>query len=271
MATRDTAFAAGTPCWVDLMSSDVPKARTFYGAVFGWESEGSTEEYGNYVTFTSDGRAVAGLMGNQPDSGYPDVWTTYIATDDVKATAAAATEAGGQVAMGPMDVGDQGSMAVVMDTAGGAVGLWQAGQHTGFGKYNDTGSVTWDELHSKDFEKSKEFYAGVFGWDYRVDSDTDDFRYVTAQVAGEPVAGIMDSAAFLPAEVPTHWTIYFSVADVDESVTVAVASGATVLVPAQDTPFGRMADLLDPTGASFKLHSLKLANPEAAATQDPAS
>ena len=104
-----------------------------------------------------------------------------------------------------------------------------------------------------------------------VDSDTDDFRYVTAQVAGEPVAGIMDSAAFLPAEVPTHWTIYFSVVDVDESVDLAVAHGATVLVPAQDTPFGRLADLLDPAGASFKLHSMKLANSEPATPQETTS
>jgi len=271
MTTRDTAFAAGTPCWVDLMSSDAQRARTFYAAVFGWEAQDSGEEYGNYVTFTSDGQAVAGLMQNPPDSGYPDVWTTYLATDDIEATAAAATEAGGQVAMGPMVVGEQGSMAVVMDTAGGAVGLWQAGLHTGFRKYNDTGSVAWDELHSKDFAKSKEFYATVFGWDYRVDSDTDDFRYVTALVGGEPVAGIMDSATFLPAEVPTHWTIYFSVVDVDESVDVAVANGATVLVPAQDSPFGRLADLLDPTGASFKLHSMKLADSEAAAAQETTS
>lgn len=259
MTTRDTAFAAGTPCWVDLMTSDVDRATTFYSGVFGWEMQTSGEEYGGYVMCTSDGEAVAGLMPNPPDSGYPDVWTTYIATDDIAATAAAATEAGGQVAMGPMEVGGQGSMAVVLDTAGGAVGLWQAGQHTGFGRYNETGSVTWDELHSKDFAKSKEFYGSVFGWDYRVDSDTDEFRYVTAQVDGEPVAGIMDSASFLPPEVPTHWTIYFSVVDVDESVGVAVANGATVLVPAADTPFGRLADLLDPTGASFKLHSMKLA------------
>ena len=81
----------------------------------------------------------------------------------------------------------------------------------------------------------------------------------------------MDSAAFLPAEVPTHWTIYFSVADVDESVAVAVANGATVLVPAQDSPFGRLADLLDPTGASFKLHSMKLADQEAATAQGTTS
>jgi len=275
MTTRDTAFAAGTPCWVDLMSSDPPKVRAFYSAVFGWDAEESNEEYGNYVTFTSDGRAVAGLMQNPPDSGYPDVWTTYIATDDIQAGAAAATDAGGQVMMGPMQVGEQGSVAVLLDTAGGAVGLWQAGQHTGFGKYNDTGSVAWHELHSKDFAKSKEFYASVFGWDYRVDSDTDEFRYVTAQVGGEAVAGIMDSAAFLPAEVPTHWTIYFDVADVDESVAVAEANGATVLVPAADTPFGRLAELLDPTGATFKLHSMKLADPgsvaESAAAEESGS
>ena len=38
MATRDTAWSAGTPCWADL-GADVDKARTFYSALFGWEVE----------------------------------------------------------------------------------------------------------------------------------------------------------------------------------------------------------------------------------------
>ena len=39
MTTRDTPFAPGTPCWVDLLSSDVDKAKIFYGELFGWTSE----------------------------------------------------------------------------------------------------------------------------------------------------------------------------------------------------------------------------------------
>ena len=36
MVTRDTAWPAGTPCWVDLGVDDIAQAKAFYGGVFGW-------------------------------------------------------------------------------------------------------------------------------------------------------------------------------------------------------------------------------------------
>ncbi|MCW2811275.1 MAG: hypothetical protein JWP61_1733 [Friedmanniella sp.] len=254
MATRDTAFAPGTPCWVDLFTSDPEKAQAFYGAVFGWEFENSGEEFGGYLLARSGGHQVAGAMKNDGANGTPDGWTTYLATADVDAHVAAATAAGAVVVAPAMQVGPLGSMAVLVDPAGGAFGLWQAAAHTGFTKYNEAGSVTWNENHSKDYAASKAFYAQVFGWDYEVTSDTDEFRYVTAKVAGEPVAGLMDSASFLPADVPTHWAVYFSVDDVDAAVQAVRDHGGTVLMGPEDSPFGRIADVLDPTGAAFKLH-----------------
>ncbi len=38
MVTRDTAWANGTPCWVDLGVADIRKAGAFYGTLFGWEA-----------------------------------------------------------------------------------------------------------------------------------------------------------------------------------------------------------------------------------------
>ena len=129
----------------------------------------------------------------------------------------------------PMAVADLGSMAVIVDPVGAVFGLWQPGTHTGFNKYNEPGSVTWDEHHSKDFPTSTDFYQKVFGWTYEKTGDTDDFRYYQGQIDGETVAGLMDSKAFLPEEVPSHWTVYFSVADVDAAVATAIDNGATVI------------------------------------------
>jgi predicted enzyme related to lactoylglutathione lyase len=261
MPTRDTPFAPGTPCWVDLWTSDPDQAQSFYGSVLGWEFEDSGPEFGGYITARSDGHQVAGLMRNDGQSGTPDQWNTYLATEDIDASIAAATERGATVVVPAMAVPEQGSMGVLIDPAGGAVGLWQAAKHTGFTKYNEPGSVTWDELQTKDFAAARAFYADVFGWTYDVTSDTDDFRYLTAKLGDDQVAGLMDAAAFLPPEVPSHWAVYFTVADVDEAVAVAVTGGATVQMAPEDTPFGRMAQLSDPTGATFHLHSTKLLHP----------
>jgi predicted enzyme related to lactoylglutathione lyase len=199
------------------------------------------------------------MVRNTPEMGSPDVWTTYISTDDVDATVARATEAGGTVIAPAMAVGDLGSMAVLVDPVGAVFGLWQPGQHTGFAKYNEPGSVTWDEHHSKDFATSVDFYRNVFGWTYDKTGVTDDFRYYQGQVDGETVAGLMDSESFLPDEVPSHWAVYFSVANVDAAAANAVDNGAAVVRGPEDTPFGRITDLSDPTGAMFKLHGPNLA------------
>ena len=73
-------------------------------------------------------------------------------------------------------------------------------------------------------------------------SDTDEFRYTTAAVGDEDVAGLMDSSSFLPAEVPSHWAVYFSVADADEACGKATELGGAVIRPPEDTPFGRLAE-----------------------------
>jgi hypothetical protein len=43
------------------------------------------------------------------------------------------------------------------------------------------------------------------------------------------------------------------VADTDETVAAAVATGAEVLRPAEDTPYGRVAQLQDPAGVAFSV------------------
>jgi predicted enzyme related to lactoylglutathione lyase len=260
MATRDTPFAPGTPCWVDLLSTDPDRARAFYAGLFGWTTTEPNAEFGGYSMFLSDGRQVGGLMLNDGSNGSPDVWSTYISTADIDATVASAAATGGQVVAPVMAVGDLGSMAILTDPAGGMFGVWQAGKHTGFTKYNEPGSVTWDEYHSKNFAATTDFYGNLFGWHLHKMSDTDEFRYFLGQVNGETVAGLMDSAGFLPAQVPSHWAVYFNVENVDDAVVLVEKLGGTITRAAEDTPFGRMADATDPTGAMFKLHQ---APPEA--------
>ena len=96
MPKRDAA-PIGAPCWVDLFTSDPDKSRAFYGELFGWTAEDPGEEYGGYINFLKDGVPVAGCMRNDGQSGTPDVWSVYLATDDAEATVDAAAANGGQV------------------------------------------------------------------------------------------------------------------------------------------------------------------------------
>lgn len=245
----------GAPCWIDLMTSDIAKARQFYGDLFGWEYEtGDEEKYGGYTTARKNGKTVAGLMQKDEDqAGMPDVWSTYLRSDDAEATAAAVTANGGQVYMPPMDVPEQGHMAIFGDASGAAIGIWQPREMKGFELVAEPGAAAWHELHTKDYDAAVKFYQDVFAWETDVMSDTPEFRYTTLGAGDSAKAGILDASGYLPAEVPSSWHTYFAVESTDASVEKAVAMGATLIDPAEDTPYGRLATLTDPTGAMFKI------------------
>lgn len=152
-----------------------------------------------------------------------------------------------------MDVMDLGTMAVVTDAGQAAVSVWQPDLHQGFGVLAEPGTPVWFELHTRDYAASVQFYRDVFGWDTHVESDVPEFRYTTLGQGDCQMAGIMDAAAFLPAGTPAHWSVYFGVEDTDAALARVVDLGGSVVVPAQDSPFGRLAQVADPTGAVFKL------------------
>ena len=252
MPERESA-PLGAPCWIDLFTSDPDRSRAFYGTLFGWTSDVGGEEYGGYITFAKGALPVAGAMRNDGQSGTPDHWSVYLATADVQATADAALAHGGQVLFPPMEVKEQGSMTVLIDPGDAAVGVWQPGLHKGFGLLAEPGAPAWFELHTRDYEASVRFYQDVFKWDTHVMGDTPEFRYTTLGEGDTALAGIMDASAFLPEGVPSQWNIYFQVADTDAALTTIVDLGGSIIQPAEDTPYGRLAQAADPTGAQFKV------------------
>jgi predicted enzyme related to lactoylglutathione lyase len=260
MPTRDTA-PVGAPIWVDITTSDTDRCRAFYGEIFGWVAEDPVVEFGGYINFTKGGVRVAGCMAAQPGGGMTNIWSVYLATDDARKTVDAATANGGQMYVEPMAVGDLGSMAYIGDPGGAAVGMWQPGNFHGFGVLAETGAPSWFELHTRDYEASLAFYRNVFRWDTKVESDTPDFKYTTLVNGDDWLAGVMDASGFLPEGVPAHWSVYFGVDDTDAALARIVDLGGSIVMPAEDTPYGRLATASDPMGAVFKLVAPNAAMP----------
>jgi len=255
MVQRDTAWPAGTPCWVDLSADDVARAVAFYHGLFGWDTQVGPPESGGYVMCEVAGRPVAGIGPKMGPQEAPNAWTTYLATQDADATAGQITQAGGQLLAGPFDVMDAGRMGVAMDPAGAMFGIWQARAHSGMQLANEPGAVCWNENLSRALDANKAFYRAVFGYDYD-DMSSGDFHYATFKTTGDPLGGIGDLAGIADGEVPAHWMTYFAVRDTDETVATATRLGGTVIRPAWDSPYGRMAVLSDDQGAAFAVMSM---------------
>ena len=252
MVTRDTRWPAGTPCWVDVSVDDVPKAIAFYQALFGWDIPLGGPEVGGYSIAHRDGRIVAAISPKMGSPDAPSVWTTYLATDDVDATAAKIKGAGGQLLAEPMDVMEEGRMAVAADPAGAVFGLWQGGNTTGIGVANEPNTLSWNEHMSADFDGSKAFYQAVFGYTYQ-DMSGDGFKYAMPTVDGHEVGGIGEYPEGTPAVTPAAWAAYFAVTDTDAAMAKVTELGGRVVDPPRDTPYGRIGVVTDNHGAVFSL------------------
>jgi len=250
---KRTAYAQGTPSWVDLQTTDTDAAKSFYGGLFGWQFDDQPMPGGPpYSMALKDGEVVAGLYLQSPDMsarGVPPMWNTYLAVDDADAATEAVQGAGGQVLVPPSDVMDAGRMSLVADPTGASFGLWQARRHIGASLVNEPGTLIWNELLTDDGEAACAFYGEVLGLTSEL-SDMGGSPYILFKVGDDMVAGSMPP----PMEgIPNHWHVYFAVEDIDAALAKARDLGANVVNGPMPTPIGPMATLSDPQDAMFSL------------------
>jgi predicted enzyme related to lactoylglutathione lyase len=245
-------FVKGAPTWVDISSQDPAGTRDYYGKLFGWETEVDTDpQYGGYGMARVGGKDVAGI-GPTQDPNAPTAWMLYIGTDDAEAIAKKVEAAGGKVVAPPFDVGDAGRMAVFQDPVGAYIAVWQPKDMAGAALMYEPSSFAWAELNARGIEKAKPFYSQVFGWGEKVSPMGEGMPpYTEFQLGGKSIAGGMEMVAMVPAEVPSHWMVYFGVDDVDQASQKATGLGGRELLAPQDFPGGRFAILMDPQGAAF--------------------
>lgn len=249
------SYQHGVPSWVDLGTPDLAAATAFYSGLFGWNVLAGPPESGGYAIAELRGKPVAGL-GPQMNPG-PPVWATYVNVDNADAVMAGVEAAGGHIIMPPMDVMDVGRMAILADPLGAVISVWQPGNHPGAGLVNEQGTYGWSELITTDVERSKAFYASVFGWGARTSGDDPQTAYTEWQVDGRSVGGMMLKPPMMPAEVPPHWDVYFIVPDADAAVDRVRELGGSLMFGPMDIEPGRFAAVADPTGAIFNVMALK--------------
>lgn len=111
------------------------------------------------------------------------------------------------------------------------------------------GIFHWNELMTRDAEKSMNFYRDAIGWAY--DSmPMENATYWIAKMADTPVCGIFPMSGAEFDGVPEHWMAYLAVDDIDARLKKAIAAGATVTREAFDVPnVGRIAIVEQPGGA----------------------
>ncbi len=110
---------------LELNSTDVNKAKTFYGKLFDWKLEdvemGPTGAY----TMIKVGEGTGGGIMQQLIPGASSAWLAYVQVDDIAAATQKAKSLGARVMKDVTEVMGAGWLSIIVDPTGAALGLWK--------------------------------------------------------------------------------------------------------------------------------------------------
>jgi predicted enzyme related to lactoylglutathione lyase len=118
VAGADLVSEPGGFIWTELLCGDCASAAAFYGELFGWKAEEVPAPDGSEAMLFS-GQEGPVASARDPRSDLPPTWLVYFACEDADACSAAIAEAGGAIAIPPIDA-PFGRMGAAVDVNGAA-------------------------------------------------------------------------------------------------------------------------------------------------------
>jgi predicted enzyme related to lactoylglutathione lyase len=115
---------AGRPAWFDISTTSVPKAREFYGALFGWTFT-AVAGADQAVEINSRGVAIGTIRGAEGAiSAFNGV--VYIQVDDIRVASEKAKSLGATIVPGfPFNLPNaRGAISLIVDPSGHPLGLY---------------------------------------------------------------------------------------------------------------------------------------------------
>ena len=109
---------------VELNTTDVAKAKAFYGKLFDWKLEDVSMGEGTY-TMVKVGEGTGGGLMQQPVPGAPSLWLAYVLVDNLKAATSKAKSLGAKVMHEEIEVPGAGQFSIIVDPTGAVLGLWE--------------------------------------------------------------------------------------------------------------------------------------------------
>jgi uncharacterized protein len=233
--------------WFELCTSDLARARSFYGELFAWKVEDLPMGSIQYPMI-KNGEAMLGGLVPLEEKGAKSHWISYLSVPNVDAAAKKVTALGGKIVRAPFDYPSVGRMALIEDSVGARFNLFTSGDGDAPDRETAPGDFFWNELWTADPKKATAFYADVGGVTIE-DVPMGEMTYHVLRTGAVARAGVMRSP---DPRIPTHWLPYVQVANADQTVARAKRLGGEIKMEPQDIPtIGRFAVLADPTGAAI--------------------
>jgi predicted enzyme related to lactoylglutathione lyase len=110
---------------VELNSTDVPRAKSFYQKLFAWKLKDVPMQEDITYTTISVGKGTGGGMMKQLMPDTPSMWLPYVLVDDIEVATARAEKLGAKICKGVTDVMGMGRLSIFEDPTGAVIGLWE--------------------------------------------------------------------------------------------------------------------------------------------------
>lgn len=238
--------------WADLVTDDLVAARKFYGRLFNW----TFRDLGGYTVAANEERPVAGMFRRSRPADRPEArprWFGYISVSSVEKAQRAVTKAGGRVIAPPEKLPRRGEQAVFADPEGALFGAIRSSSGDPMDFMAEPGDWIWIQLLSRDGQKAAQFYRSVAGYDVIENSASN--RLSDQVLASEGYARA--TVRTIPAghgQVQPSWLPFVRVRNLSQSLALAKELGGKALLgPKPELLEGRVAVILDPTGAAIGL------------------
>lgn len=259
VSVRSTAsvLPSGMPCWVELATIDETAALGFYRALFGWsyrDNPDPSTPTGRYRIASLGASEVGGLY--RAEAGQASAWTINVAVSSTVNAAGWIEHLGGGVTLGPVGIPHRGSILRAVDPGGAPIVLWQPPRTWDFAS-GVPNTFAGADLNTHDGAAADDFFCRLFNYTAVQIGDQHGIDYVEWRLDHQPVLCRYVMGPEYSADTPPHWMVYFEVdparGGTDAAAGHALMLGGEVVAEPYDSPWGRIAVLADPTGATFSI------------------
>jgi len=260
----------GKLLWLDLETTDLPGAKRFYRALFGWEYRDYHADGVDYTVALANGNPVAGLVHRRVQNATerPSAWLPFFSVTDVRATFDQALKAHAQVRSEPEKLPLRGRQARLTDPEGAVFALLNSSSGDPSDDAGPKALGTWGSpsLLVHDPAAEAVFYQALFGYAVLGGPTDSGFERIRLSTGPQERADVRQLPRGADAMQP-QWIGCVRVLSSADTARETVKLGGHILAVRTGATHGASITLLeDPSGAAFGVQELppetvKLENP----------
>jgi hypothetical protein len=249
------AHLVGKLVWLDLETTDLPAAKIFYRALFGWDYR-DYHSYGvDYTVALEQGKPVAGLVHRRAvnETERHSMWLPFFSAVDVDATFQQALKAHAQVRSEPENLPLRGRQARLTDPEGAVFAIVTSSSGDPSDDPNPRALSTWGtpSLLARDPAGEAVFYQQLFGYAIVGEPTDPGFERISLSTGTRERANVRRLPGGTSA-LNSQWITFARVFSTADTVRRAVKLGGHILRTTTVASHGATTAILeDPTGAVF--------------------